>query len=271
MIDKKLTKVLERNKRNLRSNLEKRIDVVRNIHAQEGFSANHKSALTIAEDERAYNFAYLRSSRLRDHPKSPADSGYWIDTPHHERDLSASSIINALDGVTEDKLKQVIADLITFNRGLIDSAIDLIEAHQKDKGTIFIHSIGQYRKVCEFQDCLRYCPDKNSKYHSDNERRALSHALNQLFIFYETQQAGAISKSQNPGGSHPPSKETLKKQLKKWIVDLWNSQSWATQDAFIKRAREIAPTQKAETLDEIKDDEIKCWLPPKKKKSRKNN
>ncbi|HCJ6373365.1 hypothetical protein [Citrobacter sp. RHBSTW-00671] len=269
MIDKKLTKVLERNKRIRHSNLEKRIDVVRNIHAQEGFSSNHKSALTIAEDERAYNFAYLRNSRLRDHPKSPADSGYWIDTPHHERDLSASSIIEALDGVTEDKLKQIIADLIIFNRGIIDSATDLIEAHQKDKGTIFIHSIGEYRKVAEFQDFLRYCPDKNREYRPESERRSLSHALNQLFIFYESQQAGAMSESQSSGGSHPPSAATLKERLRKWVMAQWNSQSWASQDAFIKRIREIAPPEKAETLEGTTHEEIKAWLPAKKKNSRK--
>lgn len=250
MIDKKLTKVLERNKRTLHSNLEERIDVVRNIHAQEGFSASHKSALTIAEDERAYNFAYLRSSRLREYSKSPADSGYWIDTPHHERDLSVSSIIDALGGVTEDKLKQIIADLIIFNRGLIDSAIDLIEAHQKDKGTIFIHSIGQYRKVSDFQDFLRYCPDKNREYHPRNERRALSHALSQLFIFYETQQASAISKKQKSGLKTQPSvgregKEEIRNEFRanpgqnnqefydRLLGDGWNLPTKRTVDRYV--------------------------------------
>lgn len=269
MIDKKLTKVLERNKRILSSNLKKQVDAVHNIHAQEGFGSDHKSALTTAEDERAYNFAYLRSSRLREYPKSPADSGYWIDTPHHEHDLSASSIINALDSVPEDKLKHIIADFITFNMGIIDSAIDLIEAHQKGNGTIFIHSISDYRTVSEFQNYLRYCPDKNREYRPESERRSLSHALNQLFIFYESQQAGAMSESQSSGGSHPPSAATLKERLRKWVMAQWNSQSWASQDAFIKRIREIAPPEKAETLESTTHEEIKAWLPAKKKNSRK--
>ncbi|EAA7605628.1 hypothetical protein ADQ66_10280 [Salmonella enterica] len=223
-------------------------------------SPEAKTLLTRLTDIRIAVEAINRHDLFSPSPKkentNPASGDYWIDTPRNRDDLYFSTIVEKLSDVSREDLIMLVAALLIGNVGLIEASIERLPWQAKKNGKI---SLPDGRKVTpdSIRDIL-----SNDSLHAALSRIA---KLNELMLI------GKQRARRESGGSHLPSKETLKKQLKKWIVDLWNSQSWANQDAFIKRAREIAPTQRAETLDEIKNDEIKDWLPPKKKKSRKNN
>ncbi|EIP3951818.1 hypothetical protein LSB85_003685 [Salmonella enterica] len=220
MIDKKLTAILDRKKAILHADIKKKMERVTELHETEGFSTGWVNAKTILDDAQAYEFAYLRDKRLRRNPTSPADSGYWIDWPHHESELTPSAIMKALEGVPEDKLRKIIADFIVFNRGLIDSAIDLTEAYQKKNGKIKVNADGKEVQASELQDYFKYVPDINSEYHPTSKRRGLSESFNQILIFNETSLANSVSKRQKSGETTQPKvgnagKEEIRSEFRK--------------------------------------------------------
>lgn len=213
MINSKLIEIRDRKKAKLNADIKEKINQVTETHKQEGFSPSWQQAKTELDDAQAYGFAYLRDKRLRRNPSGPSDSGYWIDWSHHESELAPSAVIKALEGVPEDKLKQIIADFIVFNRGLIDSTIDFTEAYQKNNGMVRVNSAGTLVNASELQNYFRFVPDKNSEYQPTSKRRSLSHSLNQLFIFIETKCADAMASRQKSGVDTLPATGSATKEL----------------------------------------------------------
>lgn len=187
---------------------------------------------------------------------NPSAGDYWIDTPRSRDELYFSAIVEKLSGVSREDLVMLVAALLIGNVGFVEASIERLSWQAKKNGKIKLPD-GRKATPNSIRDIL-----SNDSLHA---------ALSRIAKLNEVMLIGKQRARRKPGGSHPPSKETLVKKLEKWILKQWNSQAWASQDAFIKKMKEIAPPEKAETLGIMQVRDIKLWLPSKKKKSHKNN
>lgn len=249
--------------------LDEKMRKVQEIHDAEGKSDTWKAALAEAIEIRDYGFSVLRGHGVSNPTESPSDSGYWLDVPRHEYELTNSAITETLKDVDADKLRNLVAELILFNRGMIDSTIDNIKAYQKDNGTIKITTVDKCFNTSEFLDYLRYCPDENGEYHSGSPRRTIRRSLRQTLLTIEDINATAMSKRQIPGGNWERTNSAKKKSAQKWLINAWNNGRYASHDTFIMRMKETAPPEVCATMTNLfTDDEIKSFLPTKKKNNR---
>ncbi|MTZ81987.1 hypothetical protein [Citrobacter sp. JL978] len=190
--------------------------------------------------------------------KNPSKVGYWLDYPRDRDELYRSAIIDTLakSGASLPQVIELVADILVNNVGIVESAINNIQTHAKNKGKLLMPN-GKYTEAKVAQGYF--------------DTLSIRDALFRLLTFNEKLLESKQKEAASKGGDHGKKPETLKRQLKAWVIKQWNSQEWASQDAFIMRIREIAPPERAETLAEMPSDKIKEWLLTKKKNNTKNN